>query len=92
MGSIISQIGPPTTELAALERIKYLHVLIMGQMVSPDFLGYFLVRSFYYFLEIIIIRISIFKEDNENMHESLGDFEFSPDQATDYGVSCPLSV
>ena len=75
----------------ALECIKYLHVLIMGQMVSPDFLGCFLVQSFYYFLEIIII-ISIFKDDNENMHESLGDFEFSPDQATDYGVSCPLSV
>ena len=29
---------------------------------------------------------------NENMHESLDDFEFSPDQATDYRVSCPLSV
>ena len=40
------EIGPPTTELAALERLKYLHVLIMGQIVSPDFLGCFLVRSF----------------------------------------------
>ena len=37
MSSIISQIGPPTTELAALDRPKNLHVLIMGQMVSPDF-------------------------------------------------------
>ena len=76
MGSIISQIGPPTTELAALERLKYIHVLIMGQMVSPDFLGCF------------FGPIPLLLSDNENMHESLDDFEFSPDQATDYGVSC----
>ena len=75
MSSIISHIGPPTTELAALELLKYLHILIMGQMVSLSFGPMFLLLS-----------------GNENMHESLDDFEFSPDQATDYGVSCPLSV
>ena len=79
MSSIISQIGLPTTELAALGRLKYLHVLIMGQMVSLDFPGCFLFDPF-------------ITSGNENMHESLGDFEFSPDQATDDGVSCPLTV
>ena len=29
---------------------------------------------------------------NEHMHESLGDFEFSPDQTSDYRVNCPLSA
>ena len=72
MSSNISQIGPPTTELAALERLKYLHALIMGQMVLPDFLGYF--------FGLILLLLS----GNENMHESLDDFEFSPEQATDY--------
>ena len=26
------------------------------------------------------------------MHESLGDFEFSPDQTSDHRVNCPLSA
>ena len=79
MSSIISQIRPPTTELAALERLKYLHVLIMGQMVSSDILVFF-------------CPILLFLSGNENMHESFYDFEFSPDQATDYRVSFPLKV
>ena len=51
----------------------------MGQMVSPDFLACFW---------SVLLLLSGY----ENMHESLDDFEFSPDQATDYGVSCPLSL
>ena len=73
------QILPQTAELAALECLKYIRVLIMGQMVSPDFIVFF---------GPILLLLS----GNENMHASLDDFEFSPDQATDYGVSCPLSV
>ena len=81
MSLIIRQIGPPTTELAALERLKYIHLLIMGQMVSPEFPPWL-------FFGPILLLLS----GNENMHESLDDFEFSQDQATDYGVSCTLSV
>ena len=40
------------------------------------------------FFGLILLLLSC----NENIHEGLDDFEFSPDQATDYGVSCPLSV
>ena len=79
MSSIISQIGPPTTELAAIERLAYLRVLIMGQTVCQIFL-------------LVFCPILLLLSGNENMHESLDDFEFSPNQATDYGVSCPLSV
>ena len=28
---------------------------------------------------------------NEDMHNILDEFEFRPDQTTDYGVSCPLA-
>ena len=33
-------IGPPTAELAALERLKNPHRLIMGKTMSPLFLGF----------------------------------------------------
>ena len=33
MGSKFSKIGPESTELAALERLKNLHRLIMGEML-----------------------------------------------------------
>ena len=34
---INGQIGPSTTELSALECLKYDHILIMGKMGSPHF-------------------------------------------------------
>ena len=37
--SNFSLIGPPTEELAALERLKNPQRLIMGKMMSPLFLG-----------------------------------------------------
>ena len=41
MRSNFGQIGPPTMELSALESLKYPHRLIMGNMVSQQFLGCF---------------------------------------------------
>ena len=36
-------IGPPTIELSVLERLKYLHTLIIGEMVSQLFFFFFFV-------------------------------------------------
>ena len=41
---------------------------------------------------VVFGPILLLLSSNENMHESLDDFEFSPDLADDYGVSCTLSV
>ena len=43
MSSNFDQIGLPTTELAALGRLKIPHRLLMGKSVSPLFLGHFYV-------------------------------------------------
>ena len=49
MSSNFGQIGPPTTELAALERLRNTPIdLIMGKVVFPLFL-LFLIGSFWYF-------------------------------------------
>ena len=50
--------------------------VMMGKTVSPLFLG-----CFHPFLFIIA--------GNDDMHESLDEFEFQPDWTTDCGVSCP---
>ena len=50
MSSNFGQIGPPTTELAALERLINTPIdLIMRKMVFPLFLCFFLIGSFWYF-------------------------------------------
>ena len=48
MSSNFGQIGPPTTELAALERRKNSHRLIMGKRKSITFSRLFLIGSFSY--------------------------------------------
>ena len=52
------------------------HWLIMGKTMSPPFLGYFWSDPF-------------LLAGNEDMHKILDEFEFRPDQTTDYRVSCP---
>ena len=98
--SNLGQTGPLTTELAALERLKIAHRLIMGKWFLHA-------RSF------IFDRIGIKVADNQDRHKSsvefdfwlnqtlyilarsadmhniLDEFEFRPDRTTDYGVSCP---
>ena len=76
MSSKFGRIRPWTTELAALERRKKSHRLIMGKITSSHFLGFF--------YQILFILAS-----NEDRHKSLDEFEFRPDPTTDYGVSCP---
>ena len=50
MGSNFGQIGPPTTELAALERLRNTPIdLIMGENGVSTFSLLFLVGSFWYF-------------------------------------------
>ena len=43
----------------------------------------------HHFFSIAIDPILFKLADNEDMHNILDEFEFRPDQTTDYGVSCP---
>ena len=76
MSSNFGQIGPPTTELAALERRKKSHRLIMGKTKSSRF-------------SAVFDQILFILEGNEEIHKSLNEFGFRTGPTTDYGVSCP---
>ena len=52
------------------------HRVIMGKTASSHFLECF-------------DRILFILADNDDMHESLDEFEIWPDSTTDYRVSCP---
>ena len=65
------KIQPWTTELAALERLKKSHRLIMEEMTSSHFLHYF------YLILFILAR-------NEDMHKSLDEFEIRQDPTTGF--------
>ena len=69
MSSKFGGIRPPTTELAALERMKKSHILIMGKTMSSHFLSYFDWILFIF-------------PGNEDMHKSLNEFEIRPDATT----------
>ena len=70
-----SQIGPLTTELAALERLKISHRLIMGKCC---------LHASSFIFDRIIIKVA----DNQDRHKSSGKFGFRPDQTTHFGVTC----
>ena len=74
--SNFGQIGPLTTELAALERLKNSHRLIMGKC-------YLHASSF------IFNRIIIKVAGNQYRHKSSVEFDFGPNQTTYFGVTCP---
>ena len=76
MSSNFGQIGPMTTELAALERLKISHRLIMGKWC--------LHASSFIFYQIII-KVA----GNQDRHKSSDEFDFRPDQTTHFGVTCP---
>ena len=61
-----SLIGPPTAELAALERLKKSPKAYNGKMMSPFFSA---------FLDQILFILA----GNDNIHESLDEFEIRPD-------------
>ena len=70
------QIGPLTMELAALERLKISHRLIMGKWCLHA-------RSFIF--DRIIIKVA----GNQDRHKSLVEFDFGPNHTTHFGVTCP---
>ena len=43
----------------------------------------------HHFFSVAIDPIRFKLTGNEDMHNILDEFEFRPDQTTDYGVSCP---
>ena len=70
MSSNFGLIGRPTAALAALERLKNPHRLIMGKNNVPTFSRLFLIGSFSY-LQVMITK-------------SLDEFEIRPDPATSF--------
>ena len=125
--SNFSLIGPPTAELAALERLKKSPWAYNVKNDVSTFSRLFLIRSFSYLQVILTYMIAwmslkfgqiqplvsmvpdrvIMKKPclhffsavfhpflfilagNDDMHESLDEFEFRPDWTTDCGVNCP---
>ena len=72
MSSKFGEIRPWTRELAALERLKKSHKLIMEKKTSSHFL-----RFFFYLILFILAG-------NEDMHRSLDEFEIRPDPTTGF--------
>ena len=76
MSSHFGQIEPLTTELAALERLKKSHRLII-------------VKCCLHASSFIFDRIIIKVAGNQDRHKSLVEFDFGPNQTTYFGVTCP---
>ena len=66
-----SLIGPPTAELAALERLKNPHRLIMG-------------KGCLHFFSAVLDRILFILAGNDIIHESLDEFEIWLDLTTGF--------
>ena len=66
-----SLIGPPTAELATLERLKHSHRLIMG-------------KGCLHFFSAVLDRILCILAGNDNIHESLDEFEIWLDLTTGF--------
>ena len=69
-------VGPLITELAALERLKDFHRLIMGKCCR---------QASSFIFDRIIIKVA----GNQDRHKSSDEFDFRPDQTTHFGVTCP---
>ena len=65
--SYFGQIGPLTTDLAALERLKKSHRLIMGKCC---------LHASSFIFERIIIKVA----GNQDRHKRSDEFDFRPDQ------------
>ena len=64
-------IGPPTAELAALERLKNPHRLIKGKRCL-------------HFFSAFLDRILFILAGNNNIHKSLDEFEIRPDPTSGF--------
>ena len=69
--SKFSQIRPPTAELAALEGLKNPHRLIMGKQCC-------------HFSSAVLDQIHFILAGNNDIHESLDEFEIWPDLTTGF--------
>ena len=74
--SNFGQIGPLTTELAALERQKNSHRLIMGKCC---------LHASSFIFDRIVIKVA----GNQDRHKSSVEFDFGPNQTTHFGDTCP---
>ena len=74
--SNFGQIGPLATELAALERLKKFHRLIIGKCC---------LHASSFIFDRLIIKVA----GNQDRHKSSNEFDFGPDQTTIFGVTCP---
>ena len=70
------KIGPLTMELAALERLKISHTLIIGKWCLQA-------SSF------IFDRIFVKLAGNQDSHKISDEFEFRLDRISHFGVTCP---
>ena len=76
--SNFGQIGPLTKELAALERLKISHRLIMGKCC---------LHASSFMFDRIIIKVA----GNQDRHKSSDEFDFRPDQTTHWWSCLPLN-
>ena len=74
--SKFSQIGQPTAELAGLERLKKLPI------------AYNRKKRCCHFFSAVLDRIHFILAGNDDIHESLDDFQIRPDRTRDHRVSC----
>ena len=70
------KIGPLTTKLAALERLKISHRLIMGKWC---------LHAISFIFDRTIIKVA----GNQDRHKSSDESDFGQDQTTHFGVTCP---
>ena len=74
--SNFSLIGPPTEELAALERLKKIPI------------GSYWEKLCLLFFSAVLDRILFMLAGNDNIHESLDEFEIQSNLIRDHRVSC----
>ena len=75
--SKLGQLRPQTAELAALERLKKPHrLIIMGKRCC-------------HFFSAVLDQILFILAGNDDITKSLEEFEIRPDPTADHRVSCP---
>ena len=76
--SNFGQIGPLTTELAALERLK--------KFSYRPIMGKWCLHASSFILDQIIFKVP---GNHQDRHKSSVEFDFGPNQTAQYGVTCP---
>ena len=80
------QIGPLTTELAALEHQNISHRMGKCQNISRRLImGKWCLQASSFMFDRIIIKVA----GNQDRQKSWVEFDFGPNQITHFGVTCP---